>query len=72
MRSLREAGSDQLHLLINRLVEERITEGQLDEAPLTLEEITRIKNSFQFTLLNMLHARVAYPPRNQPVNEAKA
>ena len=72
VRSLREAGSDQLHLLINRLVEERITEGQLDEAPLTLEEITRIKNSFQFTLLNMLHARVAYPPRNQPVNEAKA
>lgn len=60
-RSLRQIGPEQLQELINRVVEERITEGQLDEAPLTLEEITRIKNSFQFTLLNMLHARVAYP-----------
>jgi membrane-associated HD superfamily phosphohydrolase len=60
-RSLRQIGPEQLHELINRIVEERITDGQLDEAPLTLEEITRIKNSFQFTLLNMLHARVAYP-----------
>lgn len=72
VRSLREAGPDQLHVLINRIVEERIVDGQLDEAPLTLEEITRIKNSFQFTLLNMLHGRVAYPSRDQPVNEAKA
>lgn len=72
VRSLRETGPDQLHVLINRIVEERIVDGQLDEAPLTLEEITRIKNSFQFTLLNMLHGRVAYPPRDQPASEAKA
>ncbi|MEY4939641.1 MAG: hypothetical protein RIQ93_1376 [Verrucomicrobiota bacterium] len=69
-RSLREVGPDQLHALINHVVEERIIDGQLDAAPLTLEEITRIKNSFQFTLLNMLHARVAYPPREKTVSEA--
>ena len=39
----------------------RIADKQLDEAPLTFEDIARIKSSFQFTLLNMLHARVAYP-----------
>jgi membrane-associated HD superfamily phosphohydrolase len=65
-RSLREVGADQLHELIDRIVDERISDGQLDEAPLTLEEITRIKNSFQFTLLNMLHSRVAYPPASDP------
>lgn len=65
-RSLRQVDAGQLHELINRIVASRIAEGQLDEAPLTLEEITRIKNSFQFTLLNMLHARVAYPPSGQP------
>ena len=59
-RSLRQVDSEQLHVMINRIIAERIAEGQLDGAPLTLEEITRIKNSFQFTLLNMLHARVAY------------
>ena len=58
---MREVAPGKVHELIERIVGERIAEGQLDEAPLTLEEISRVKNSFQFTLVNMLHARVAYP-----------
>ncbi len=61
-RSLRQTTPEQLSELIDRIVHDRIEDGQLDEAPLTFIEITRIKNSFQFTLLNMLHGRVAYPP----------
>jgi len=60
-RSLRAADTAQLTALIERIFIERIAEKQLDEAPLTFEDLARIKNSFQFTLLNMLHARVAYP-----------
>ncbi|HEY1111885.1 MAG TPA: HDIG domain-containing protein, partial [Opitutaceae bacterium] len=71
-RSLRHVDADHLHVAIDRIVGERIADGQLDEAPLTLEEITRIKNSFQFTLLNMLHQRVAYPPAEKPALEVKA
>jgi putative nucleotidyltransferase with HDIG domain len=71
-RSMRTGQADQLSELINRIVADRVADGQLDEAPLTLEEITRIKNSFQFTLLNMLHSRVAYPGGEQPTAEAKA
>ncbi|MSU48021.1 MAG: HDIG domain-containing protein [Opitutus sp.] len=71
-RSLRQVRAEELHEAINRIVGERIADGQLDEAPLTLEEITRIKNSFQFTLLNMLHSRVAYPSTEKPADEAKA
>lgn len=70
-RSLRQVTAEDIQETINRIVGERIAEGQLDEAPLTLEEITRIKNSFQFTLLNMLHSRVAYPPAEKPALEAK-
>ena len=61
--------------MINRIVDERIAEGELNEAPLTLSEITRIKNSFQFTLLNMLHSRDAYPkgePHLEPPVKVKA
>jgi putative nucleotidyltransferase with HDIG domain len=71
-RSLRTATPEGLRELIDRIVRERIAEGQLDEAPLTFEEITKIKNSFQFTLLNMLHSRVAYPAGELPPAEAKA
>jgi membrane-associated HD superfamily phosphohydrolase len=72
MRSLRQVRAEELQETVNRIVGERIAEGQLDESPLTLEEITRIKNSFQFTLLNMLHSRVAYPPAEKPAAEANA
>jgi hypothetical protein len=71
-RSLRQVEPEALHAIIDRIVAERIADGQLDSAPLTLEEITRIKNSFQFTLLNMLHGRVAYPPAQTPPAAAKA
>ncbi len=68
-RSLRQVNAAELKETINRVVSDRITHGQLDEAPLTLDEITRIKNSFHFTLLNMLHSRVAYPlAENSPAS----
>jgi membrane-associated HD superfamily phosphohydrolase len=41
-------------------------DGQLDEAPVTFEELSKIKTSFTFTLLNMLHGRVAYPKESEP------
>lgn len=71
-RSLRQATPAQLGELIDRLVRDRIDDGQLEEAPLTLLELTRIKNSFQFTLLNMLHSRVAYPPASEAPKPPKA
>lgn len=71
-RSLSHTTAEAIQETINRIVDERIADGQLDEAPLTLVEITRIKNSFQFTLLNMLHARIAYPTAETPPAEAKA
>ena len=71
-RSLRSATAEQLTPLIDRLVIDRIAEGQLDEAPLTFEDIAKIKNSFTFTLLNMLHSRTSYAASENPVDEAKA
>ena len=69
-RSLRQVRAEELQETINRVVADRMADGQLDAAPLTLSEITRIKNSFQFTLLNMLHSRVAYPLGDASPTEA--
>ncbi len=60
-RSLRHVTRQSLAELIERLFQERIDDGQLDECPLTFAEIAKIKTSFEFTLLNMLHSRIAYP-----------
>ena len=50
----------------------RVADGQLDEAPLTFEDLAKIRNSFTFTLLNMLHSRVAYAAVGEAPTEAKA
>jgi putative nucleotidyltransferase with HDIG domain len=65
-RSLRSTTPAQLDQIIGRIVADRIADGQLDEAPLTFEEIAKAKGSFTFTLLNMLHSRVAYQGAQAP------
>ncbi|HMD61126.1 MAG TPA: HDIG domain-containing protein [Opitutaceae bacterium] len=71
-RSVRTITAEKLASLIDRLVTDRVADGQLDEAPITFEDLAKIKNSFTFTLLNMLHSRVAYSPAGEPPTEAKA
>lgn len=59
-RALRSATAEQIGQLIDGIVADRIAENQLNESPLTLEDLGKVRNSFTFTLLNMLHSRVAY------------
>jgi hypothetical protein len=61
-RSLRRVTPQHLGELIDQIFKNRIEDGQIDGAPLTFAELSQIKSSFTFTLLNMLHARVAYSP----------
>lgn len=60
-RSLRKVSPQNIEELVNAIIRDRIDEGQLDEAPLTIEEINKIRNSFRFSLINMLHSRIEYP-----------
>jgi len=60
-RCLSKVTPQHLDELIDQIVRERLNDGQLDESPLTFAELTKIKDSFQHTLVSMLHGRVAYP-----------
>ncbi|HXX42156.1 MAG TPA: HDIG domain-containing protein [Chthoniobacterales bacterium] len=60
-RSLEKPTPQKVEQLIEELIEERIADGQLDDCDLTLGEIKMIKDRFRFTLMTMLHTRIAYP-----------
>jgi len=60
-RVLQDPTPERIRELIDRLVEARIAEGQLDESPLTFGEVTRIKEQFAKVLAGMYHHRVDYP-----------
>jgi putative nucleotidyltransferase with HDIG domain len=64
-RSLDRPTPQKIEDLVNGLIQDRLKDHQLDESPLTLEEIRRIGESFRFTLQNMLHSRIAYPKKER-------
>ena len=63
-RSLDRPTPQRIDDLVRAIIRDRLASGQLDEAPLTIAEVWRIAESFRFSLVNMLHARVAYPKRD--------
>jgi len=71
-RSMRRVTPQHLAELIEQIVRASVADGQLEESPLTFEEISKIKSSFNFTLLNMLHSRVAYPPAESGATESRS
>lgn len=62
-RSLPEFHEQSLTELVNRLVKERIDDGQLEECALTFKELGTVKKTLVKTLLHIYHARVKYPEK---------
>ena len=56
---------------MDSIFDDRIRDGQLDECPITYAQVAAIKKSFVFTLLNSLHARIAYPKADKDSEPAQ-
>lgn len=64
-RSLDEVNKGSLMRLVDQIVRERLEDGQLDESPLTFEELSRVKHALVSALLSIGHFRVKYPSRKR-------
>src|SRR2546426_4812988 len=64
-RSLEKPTPQKIEALVNELIDERISDRQLDDCDLTLGELKVIADRFRFTLSSMLHSRIAYPKGGQ-------
>ena len=64
-RSLPKVTQHSVEELLENIFNDRLEDGQLDECPLTLEEVSKIKQSFVKTTLNMLHSRIEYPSEDK-------
>ncbi len=67
-RALSKPTPQKIKAMIDELVFNKIRDGQLDDCPLSMDEITIIKNSFAKTLRSMLHARIDYPKDEKPAD----
>ncbi|MCX7792389.1 MAG: HDIG domain-containing protein [Chloroflexaceae bacterium] len=57
------AGVQVLEELVQSIIEARVREGELDNAPLTMRELTQIKQAFVNSLQSIYHPRVDYAPQ---------
>ncbi|MGE5653906.1 MAG: HD family phosphohydrolase [Bacillota bacterium] len=70
VRSLSQPTSDRIESLVKKLVQERLAEGQLDEADLTLKELGQISQTLSNMLISTYHQRVQYPKVTDETSQA--
>ncbi len=65
-RSLARPDPENIRAIVLKIVDAVISDGQLDECDLTLQEITTIREAIISALTAIYHARVDYPGFNPP------
>ena len=71
VRSLDEKDEKSIRAMVDRIVDARVEDGQLDEAELTLKNIAQIKDAFIGQLLGMYHSRIKYPDNVVPMEQRR-
>ena len=61
VRSLVEKNPDTIRAMVDKIVGERLEDGQLSDSDLTLRDVQRIKDAFCELLLGVYHERIPYP-----------
>jgi putative nucleotidyltransferase with HDIG domain len=68
-RSLAHPDPENVRLIVSKIVDAIVTDGQLDECDLTLRELTLIRESLVNSLTAIYHARIDYPGFNPPSHD---
>jgi cyclic-di-AMP phosphodiesterase PgpH len=71
VRSLDDKDEASIRAMVDRIVDARVEDGQLDDAELTLKNITQIKEAFVQQLLGMYHSRIKYPDNVVPLEPSR-
>ncbi|MDR1525300.1 MAG: HDIG domain-containing protein [Tannerella sp.] len=64
-RSLKDYTDESIKNLINKIIDDKIADGLLKNAPLTFDNIDVIKSVFLERLKTMYHTRISYPELNE-------
>jgi putative nucleotidyltransferase with HDIG domain len=61
VRTIEDPTPQRLEQTIEELIRKRFEEGELDECPLTVKDLTKIRSAFLGVLIGIYHTRVKYP-----------
>lgn len=70
VRAMRPASREELELMVDRLIDERIATGELEESDLTFKDLKAVRDVFLHVLQGVHHPRIKYPDNaGQPADE---
>ena len=70
VRSMSDPDPAKIENVVNNLTKYRVEDGQMDESPLTFDDIRKIKNSYISILLSQHHKRIRYPQQDKLENSS--
>jgi cyclic-di-AMP phosphodiesterase PgpH len=59
----------ELRLVVQKVIDYAMKEKQLDQTKLTMNDLSKISDSFVMTLMGVYHQRIIYPEATQPTEE---
>ncbi|HMF58155.1 MAG TPA: hypothetical protein VK619_17560, partial [Pyrinomonadaceae bacterium] len=66
-RTLARPDPESIRIIVNKIVDAIVSDGQLDECNLTLRELTTIREAIITSLTAIYHARIDYPGFTPPM-----
>lgn len=70
LRVLEAPTPGKLEAAIEQIIKNRLSSGQLDEAPLTLRQVNQVRTEFVRVLTGMYHNRIGYPEASGGITKA--
>jgi len=65
VRSIDDPDQERIENIVDNIINDRIENGQLNNSPLTLSDIDKIKDSFKNILIGQHHKRIRYPNQDE-------
>lgn len=65
VRSIDDPDQEKIENVVDNIINDRIENGQLNNSPLTLRDIDKIKDSFKNILIGQHHKRIRYPNQDE-------
>ncbi len=64
VRSLSSPTQEKVEALVEKIIQDKLKDGQLDECNITLKDLDQIKKTFLKVILSIFHERIEYPDMN--------
>ena len=69
VRSLKNPTKEDIDNMIVNIIDKKLSEGQLNDSPIKMEDIKKIKDSFSTILTSAYHQRIVYPGQQENVSD---